>query len=326
MNFYKGAVLVEQSSLISRSFSLAKWCRMTLPFRSISVFHSVARTASISKAAAELGVTPSAVSQQIHALEIYLGTTLLAKAGRRIKLTEAGERYFELISEKVDHINDATNQMRGSHSVTVLTVRATPSFSTKWLLPRLPRFVESYPQFEVRLDGTNEPTDFSIDDVDIEIRHGEGNWPGLHVEGIARENFIPVCAPSYAAAHSISVSDFPKHKLIHSVKSQVQWDFWLTASGVKKDQRWRRILFDRSHMAIDAAVLGMGIALESNLMAWRELQEGKLVCPIENPLDVKLTTQWVVCPRDHLRLSKVRAFSTWIRAEASSWSDYAVQI
>ena len=97
MNFYKDAVLVEQSSLISRSFSLAKWCRMTLPFRSISVFHSVARTASISKAAAELGVTPSAVSQQIHALEIYLGTTLLAKAGRRIKLTEADIHWAEII-------------------------------------------------------------------------------------------------------------------------------------------------------------------------------------------------------------------------------------
>lgn len=292
---------------------------MTAPLRSISVFHAVARSTSISKAAEELAVTPSAVSQQIRVLEEYLGTTLLTKAGRRIKLTEAGERYFEMISEKVEQISEATDRLRGHHAVASLRVRATPTFSTKWLLPRLQRFLDRNPQLEVRLDGTNEPTDFRREDVDIEIRHGEGNWPGLFVEGIARETFVPICAPSFLRELPIPIEKIVDHRLIHSVKSQVQWEAWLSSAGVNQGSRWRRVLFDRSHMAIDAAVAGMGIALESTLMMWRELQEGRLVCPVADPPEVIRVTQWIVCPHDHLRHSKVRAFNAWIKEERDIW-------
>ena len=294
---------------------------MKAPLRSISVFHAVSRSTSISKAAEELGVTPSAVSQQIRVLEEYLGTTLLTKAGRRIKLTEAGERYFEMISEKVEQIGEATERLRGHHAVAALRVRATPTFSTKWLLPRLPRFLEQNPQLEVRLDGTNEPTDFRREDVDIEIRHGQGNWPGLFVEGIARESFIPVCAPGLLQSLPIPIETIVQNRLIHSVKSQVQWESWLTSAGVMHGSRWRRVLFDRSHMAIDAAASGMGIALESTFMMCRELQEGRLVCPIADPPEVVRTTQWMVCPHDHLRHSKVRAFNEWIKAERDIWQN-----
>jgi len=293
---------------------------MTAPLRAIGVFHAVARAASISKAAAELSVTPSAVSQQVHALETLLGATLLVKTGRRIKLTEAGERFFEMIAEGVEHIIEATDRIRGRHTVTALTVRVTPTLATKWLLPRLGSFVDTYPRFEVRLDGTNEPTDFSRDDVDIEIRHGGGNWPGLFVEGVAEERFFPVCAPGFAKAATIPVSELPNHRLIHSVKAQVQWPIWLRSVGAACDRRWRRVLFDRSHMAIDAAVAGMGIALESDLMMWRELRDGNLVCPVIDPPSVTLVTQWLVCPHDHLRHSKVRAFIDWVRAERDQWA------
>ena len=292
---------------------------MSIPLRAIGVFHAVARLASISKAANELGVTPSAVSQQIHALETTLGSVLLVKNGRRIKLSEAGERYFEMIASDVEHIAEATDRIRGYHSVTVLTVRASPSLSTKWLLPRLASFVDAHPQLELRLDGTNEQTDFTREDVDLEIRHGEGHWPGLFVEGLAQERFLPVCAPDYARAASIPVAALTEHRLIHSVKSQVQWTAWLKSVGVRPDQRWKRVLFDRSHMAIDAAAAGMGIALESNLMMWRELRDGRLICPVIDPPAVNLVTQWVVCPHDHLRHAKVRAFVDWVKKERDAW-------
>jgi LysR family glycine cleavage system transcriptional activator len=293
---------------------------MAVPLRAIGVFHAVARSASISKAALDLGVTPSAVSQQIHALEVLLGTTLLVKAGRRIKLTEAGERYFEMIADELESIIEATDRIRGHHAVTTLTVRATPTIATKWLMPRLARFIDRYPHYEVRLDGTNEPTDFRREDVDVEIRHGEGRWSGLFVEGVAEERFLPACAPGYAAPGSIRINDLARHRLIHSVKSQVQWPAWLKSLGVKADHRWRRVLFDRSHMAIDAAVAGMGIALESDFMMWRELHEGTLICPVIDPPRVTLVTQWIVCPHDHLRHTKVRAFVDWIRKEQETWS------
>ena len=133
---------------------------MQLPMRAICVFHAAAKAGSVSKAAAELHVTPSAVTQQIQLLEMQLGTSLMVKVGRRIALTEAGERYFTSIRDQVERITEATDQIRGFRSLMALNVRATPTLSAKWLLPRLGSLVDLHSDREVRLDGTNEPTDF----------------------------------------------------------------------------------------------------------------------------------------------------------------------
>jgi LysR family transcriptional regulator, glycine cleavage system transcriptional activator len=106
-----------------------------------------------------------------------------------------------------------------------------------------------------------------------------------------------------------------RHRLIHSVKSQAQWSRWLFQAGILPKDRWRCVRFDRSHMVINAACDGMGLALESNLMAWRELGDGRLVCPVAGALPIRLTTQWIVCPSDHLRHKKVRLFLDWLREE-----------
>ena len=292
---------------------------MSLPLRAIAVFHAVARNGSLTRAASELFVTTSAVSQQIQNLEEHLGTTLLTKAGRGVVLTEAGERYFEMISGGVEQIAEATQRIRGFRSRSVLIVRSTPSLATKWLRPRLGTFLDANPDIELRLNGTNEPTDFSREAVDIEIRHGEGRWPGLFVEGLAEESFLPVCALGYAAAGSMTANDVRRHRLIYSFKSQVQWPQWLALAGVPPADESRRVLFDRSHMSVDAAVDGMGLALESTLMMWRELCSGALVCPVQSPPPIKLTTQWIVCPLDHLHKSKVKLFLDWLRAEQQEW-------
>ncbi len=294
---------------------------MQIPFRAIIVFHAVARAGSLSRAAEELRVTPSAVSQQIQALELHLGTALTSRVGRNITLTEAGERYFQMIGREIEHITDVTQHVRGVRSATTLTVRAAPSVSSKWLLPRLASFVDANPDIELRLDGTNEPTDFGKENVDIEIRHGEGGWPGLFIEGLGKENFFPLCAPARFAPGSLSAEELPAHRLIHSVKSQMQWPRWFADAGIEPTQRWRRVLFDRSHMAIDAAVDGLGIGLESELLAWRELRDGRLICPVRNPPEVVLTTQWIVCPHSHLRHRKTRTFLDWLRGERDLWRE-----
>lgn len=294
---------------------------MQIPVKAIWVFHAAARAGSISRAAEEFGVTPSAVTQQIQALEVQLGVSLLTKMGRRVVLTEAGERYFATITDEIERISEATSTIRGYRSVTMLTVRATPTLSNKWLLPRLASFLDQNPELEIRLDGTNEPTDFNRELVDLEIRHGDGRWPGLFVEGMAEETFIPACAPALAAADSLQAEDLTRFRLIHSVKSQAQWPAWFKLAGMQPPQRWRRILFDRSHMAIDAALDGMGIALESSMMMERELRDGRLVCPVANPPPVRIVTQWIVCPRDHLRQKKVRLFLDWLRAERDRMPD-----
>lgn len=292
---------------------------MHIPLRAIGVFQAVARTGSVTRAAEELGVTPSAVSQQIQALEISLGTALIGKAGRNVVLTEAGELYFEMIRGELERITQATQRIRGFRSVTTLTVRATPSLATKWLLPRLADFIEAHPEIELRLDGTNEPTAFQKENVDIEIRHGTGQWPGLITEGLAEEHFMPVCSPTLAAPGSLRAEDLPRFRLIHSVKSQIQWPEWFTRAGVLPSERVRRVLFDRTHMAIDAAAGGLGIALESDLMMWAELQDGRLICPLAEPPRIARVTQWATCPPDHLRHHKVKVFLEWLRRARDTW-------
>ena len=289
------------------------------PFRAIAVFYHVATLNSVAAAAEHLSVTPSAVSQQIRALEEQLGTTLITKVGRKIRLTEAGERYFELIADQVAGIIQSTDHMRGSKTATLLTIRATPTIATKWLLPRLPGFLEANPGIDIRLDGTNEPTDFNRDLVDLEIRHGTGRWPGLHVSPLVEEMFLPVCSPGLADPYSLEAADLLKFRLIHSVKAQVQWAAWFTHLGIAEETPLKRLYFDRSHMTVDAAVLGMGVALESNLMMERELKDGRLIVPLREVPRMLISTQWLVCPHANLRRSRVRRFVEWIEAEAQLW-------
>ena len=128
----------------------------------------------------------------------------MVKSGRRVVLTEAGERYFEMIAENIDRIADATQNVRGYLSSKSLIVRATPSLSTKWLLPRLSRFLDANPDLDVRIDATNEPTDFSREGVDIEIRHGEETGPGFSSKALLR-NVSCRCARRLCAGHARSV-------------------------------------------------------------------------------------------------------------------------
>lgn len=286
---------------------------MSLPLRAILAFHTTAKTGSVMQAAEFLSVTPSAISQQIQNLETYLGSKLFNRFGRRIILTEAGERYFELIKDQVEHIGDATNQIRGLTSRSVLNVRISPTFATKWVLPRLSSFLEANPQIELRLDATNEPPNFTRENIDLEIRHGSGGWAGLFVEEVTTEKLLPLCSPSYAAPNSIDINDLPNHLLIHSVKNLTQWPDWFKKFDVKTPKPLNRLLFDRSHMSIDMATTGAGLILESNVTAWQEIKDGRLICPVKDVQDLKQTSLWFVCPHSHLNRNTVQAFINWVK-------------
>lgn len=291
---------------------------MQLPFKAISAFQSTARLGSLTKAAAELGVTPSAVSQQIAFLESFLGAALISKLGRGIRLTEAGERYYDMIADEIDRIGDATNRMRGYKSMTALTIRAAPTFASRWLLPRLPQFLDAHPNLEVLIDANAEPFDFARETVDLEIRHGEGRWSGLFVESLVEETVTPLCSPQLAAARSIAAQDLLRFRLIHSVRNLVQWGSWLRLAGVREPKRWQRMLFSRSHMSIDAAINGAGIALESEFTTSREREAGLLVCPVIDPPEVRIRSLWMVCPFERVRQAKVAMFMGWLKAQLAA--------
>ncbi len=261
-----------------------------------------------------LGVTPSAISQQIQTIEAHIGVRLFSRTGRKVVLTEAGERYYEMIRDEVERIAVATEDMRGQSSYTVLSVRIAPTFATKWVLPRLPAFLALHPDIELRLDATNDPPDFGRENIDLEIRHGTGPWPGLHLESLADEPMQVLCSPEYAAAGSLTVTELPNHRLIHSVKNVVQWAQWFEKQGHKPQSLHNRVLFDRAHMSIDLAASGHGIALESKLTASAEIASGRLICPLREAVEVRQKSLWLACPPAHLNRRKVRRFCDWLKS------------
>ena len=242
-------------------------------------------------------------------------------------LTEAGERYFAMITDEIERISEATGTIRGFRSVTTLVMRATPTLSNKWLLPRLGAF---WMPSRTSRCGWTGPTSRPTSTASLSIsKFGTATVAGraCSSRGWPRR---PSCRPArqaLAPAGSLTAADLPRFRLIHSVKSQAQWGRWFALAGVQPQERWRRVLFDRSHMAIDAAVAGMGIALESRMMMERELASGALVCPVAQPPQLRLVTQWIVCPRDHLRQKKVRRFLDWLRPErdASNGDDHLIR-
>lgn len=288
---------------------------MPLPFKSIAAFHATARFGSVTKAAEALGVSPSAVSQQLRLLEHHLATTLYLRQNRRMTLTEAGERYFESISEAFDMMEGATQRIRGYKSANVLSVRAAPSFATKWILPRLNDFLTLNPGLGVHLDATTEPTDFDRDGVDLEIRYGKGDWPGLYVENLTQDEFLPMASPSLVAEGSLSARDIPRYRLIQSVKALVPWSQFFHSHRVPEYRTSiAGVQFDRSYMAIAAAVNGLGITLDSTLLAHQELASGLLVHPVTDAHPIAVRAQWIVCPHKHLRIRKVESFLSWLRS------------
>ena len=284
------------------------------PLRALAAFEAAARNLSFQKAAAELNVTPSAISQQIRILEENLALTLFKRLNRRILLTEAGELYYASVALAFSSMAEATDRIHQHLNPHILMIRSSPSFAVKWLLPRLPDFIARHPEIDVRLDGTNEKTDFAREAVDIEFRVGTGDWKGLHVEPIHRDVIVPLACPRLVEAAGLQApTDLGKGvRLIHSVKCPVSWEMWLTANHIPASVGFRGARFDRSFMAIDAAVNGLGVALDSEVLAEADLREGRLVIPFRGRQEFVCQILWMVCPFENLQRRTVVRFREWL--------------
>lgn len=288
-----------------------------LNLNALVYFETVARLGRVTKAAEELGVSASAVSQQIRLLEQQFGVRLFRRQKQRLSLTLDGDRLFQTATQAFRSIRDvhtAIVRQRESHH---LNLRVSPSFGVRWLGPRLAGFVAANPQWDLRIDATPDFTDFDTEVVDLDLRYGGGDWSGLHTECMVRDLVLPMCSPDYLASLQ-GASDDPLEqlraaRLIDSVKTLIRWDAWLPRNditGVKMVYAYR---FDRSSMAIQFAKDGGGVVLDSATLAGNELKEGSLV-PLSPAFEViDLPAYWLVCPSRHLTRRIVRIFSDWLR-------------
>jgi LysR family glycine cleavage system transcriptional activator len=280
-------------------------------------FEAAARHESFTRAAEELCVTQGAVSHQVKALEEELGIKLFNRERQRLVITESGREYLVVVRDALDRIALGTERLMQRQSSGALTISTSPDFAAKWLVHRLSRFAEAHPDIDLRVSATMHHVDFAREDVDLAVRHGDGNWAGLHVERLSAEQLFPVCSPKLADGRQrlSKPADVLKFPLLH-LDSKEHWPRWLEAAGVADADVSHGPVMNRASMLIDAAVDGQGIALARTTLAAWDLVNGRLVRPFAEALRLS-KTYWIVCPKATAMLPKVKKARDWLLAEAA---------
>src|SRR6187397_1233964 len=165
------------------------------PLNALKAFEAAARHESFTRAAEELFVTQGAVSHQVKALETELGVKLFNRERQRLIITEAGRDYLTVVRDAFDRIAMGTERLLQRQNAGVLTVSTSPDFAAKWLVHRLGHFAEAHAEIDLRVSGTLHHVDFAREEVDLAVRHGDGNWPGLDAVRLSREQLFAVCSP-----------------------------------------------------------------------------------------------------------------------------------
>jgi LysR family glycine cleavage system transcriptional activator len=288
------------------------------PLNSLKTFEAAARHESFTRAAEELCVTQGAVSQQVKALEAGLGIKLFNRERQRLIITEAGRDYLTVVRDALDRIAVGTERLLQRQSAGVLTVSTSPDFAAKWLVHRLGHFAEAHPEIDLRVSATLHHVDFAREEVDLAVRHGDGNWPGLDPVQLSGEQLFAVCSPKLLSGRRKlgKPADLLKLPLLH-LDNREDWKKWLRAVGVDDAEVTHGPVLNRVSMVIDAAINGQGVALARTTLAAWDLINGRLVRPFPDALPLS-KTYWIICPKATSNLPKIVTFRNWLLAEAGA--------
>ena len=288
------------------------------PLNALKAFEAAARHESFTRAAEELCVTQGAVSHQVKALEAELAVKLFNRERQRLIITEAGRDYLTVVRDALDRIAIGTERLLQRQNVGMLTVSTSPDFAAKWLVHRLGHFAEAHPGIDLRVSATLHHVDFAREEVDLAVRHGDGNWPGLDTVRLSSEQLFAVCSPKLLSGHRRikKPADILKFPLIH-MDTRADWNNWLQEASIDESGVTHGPVLNRASMVIDAAINGQGIALARTTLAAWDLIKGHLVRPFPQSLPLS-KTYWVVCPKATASLPKIVTFREWLLAEAAS--------
>lgn len=291
------------------------------PLRALRAFEAAARHLSFSQAAAELGVTPGAISHQIKSLEDWLGAPLFTRLTRALRLTEAGEAALPLLTEGFDRLAVGAARMQARKDENLLTVSVSPGFGSLWLVPRLNGFRRQHPDIEVRIDGTDRLVDITSGDADVAIRYGPGGYTGVQSHRLFGMRATPVCSPDHLEQGPplSSPADLKQHTLLHVdwKEAEGSWRTWLLAAGATDVDPFKGPRFTKEEMAIRAALDGEGVALIGDRMAADHLASGRLVRPFSADMSTPLIfAYFLLAPFDRLDDHKITCFRDWLLTEA----------
>jgi LysR family glycine cleavage system transcriptional activator len=281
--------------------------------RALTAFEAAARLGSFRLAAGELGITRSAVSHQVKALEQRLGIQFFRRDARRAELTQAGHIYYPAIREAFDQIETQTRALRPTVNDNELTIQVYFTVALKWLIPRLHDFERRYPDMKVRLSTSYFDWDFDEKHVDAGIILARNKSPQHYYRPLFRSLLTPVCAPELMKGPNAikTPQDLKKHKLLYVYTAEEDWHLWFEAAGVKGLKLSDRLAVDSYILAQEAALEGRGVAMTIGPFATEEIKTGRLIQPF--PLLVPHRHQWqFACNSEHRMKPKIKRFEDWL--------------
>lgn len=289
--------------------------RFLPPMSVLAAFEAAARLQSFTAAAEELSLTQSAVSRQIRSLEDMLGAELFVRERQTVRLSVAGQTYANEVRRALQLIATATLSFRANPQGGTLNLAILPTFGTRWLAQRLPKFLAAHPGVTINLTTRLAPFDFKVDQLDAAIHYGLPEWAGAKLDFLMKETVVPACSPATKAKYKLSK---PEHllraPLVHLVSRPDAWERWLRTAGVKFDDV-HGMLVDQFAVAAQAAIAGLGVALLPTFLVEAELARGDLVAAVNRPMQ-STDNYYLAWPVERENYPPLQAFRRWIQDEA----------
>lgn len=286
----------------------------TLPLSAIRIFEAAARLRSFTRAAEELNITQAAVSWQVKALEQRLGQALFQRLPREVALTASGERLARAATESLSILRGAVSDLTET-SEGVLSITTLQTLATQWLAPRLGAFQLAHPRLAVRLETSVRLADLTRENLDVAVRGGHGNWPGLESHYLYPNIATPLCTPGLRdrLGGLAEPKDLLGGPLIGIAE---EWDAWFQSAGVVQtdlSEAPYRLAADNQVLEIASALGGHGLVLASPIFFAGEIASGRLVRPFQQ-VSMFGEGYWLAYPKDRRRAPKIAAFRDWLLA------------
>jgi LysR family glycine cleavage system transcriptional activator len=280
-------------------------------------FECAARQESFTKAAEELHLTQSAISRQVKELEEIIGIDLFRRVGRRVVLTESGKNLAKELAADLENIRQTVvRAIAAGNQTASLRIAVLPTFASRWLIPRLPRFSALHPEISINLSTRLKPFDMTRERFDIAIHYGTDDWPDTNMVRIFEEEMVVACSPKFQQKHRIDdPAQLQNLPLLHLATRPLAWADWFQKSRITDKQAFAGQHFDQFSMLISGAVASLGAALLPRYMIENELEVHKLIQI--SPVTLRTQNGYFVVTSAGRGLPHVEAFSKWIKLVAA---------
>lgn len=291
---------------------------MKPPLLALHVFESAARHGSYTRAADELHVTHSAISQQIRALESTLGVALFAREGRQMLLTKEGTLLFKRIQPALRQLGRALTEIEEHKRAPSITVTTLQSFANRWLLPRLGKFQKLQPDVDVHIQASPDLKDLERREADIAIRYGLGRWKGCDAVKLMDEWLFPVCSPAFNKGRlPASPTSLKRYRILRD-DCDMEWNAWSSEAGIDPAEFLHGANYSDSNLMLNAALAGQGIAIGRSALVSEDLAAGRLV-PVCDVIAQGPFSYYIATASQVAKSPQLVAFEQWLLKEAAAF-------